>query len=81
MPVEIADLEKFVRVSERAEECRVKRVRKSNIVKVKARTKRYLYTFKTTEDKLGEVLAKVKCKKVVDLDKGEEAESRSGSKS
>lgn len=72
MPVEITSLEEFIKITERAIECRVKRVRKSNVVKVKARTKRYLYTYKTTEDKLEEVLSKVKCKKIIDVDKGEE---------
>ncbi len=73
MPVEITDLEEFARIAQRAVECRVKRVRKTNIVKVKARTKRYLYTYKTTEDKLDEVLKKIKCGgKIIDVDKGEE---------
>ncbi len=75
MPVEVRSLEEFIRVTERAIECRVKRVRKSNVVKVKARTRRYLYTYKTTEDKLEEVLSKVKCRKIVDADKGEEVKS------
>ncbi len=72
MPVEITSLEEFIKITERAIECRVKKVRKSNVVKVKARTRRYLYTYKTTEDKLEEVLSKVKCKKIIDVDKGEE---------
>ncbi len=62
-------MEEFVRVSERAVECRVKKSR--GVVKVKARTRRYLYTYKTSEDKLDEVLSKVKCGKIVDVDKGE----------
>ncbi|MCE4601798.1 MAG: hypothetical protein F7B18_01300 [Desulfurococcales archaeon] len=70
MPVEVKDLERFIEITSRAVECRVKRG-KNGEVKVKARTKRYLYTYKTTEDKLGEVLDKVKCPKVVDVDKGE----------
>ncbi len=70
--MEITSLEEFIKITERAIECRVKKVRKSNVVKVKARTKRYLYTYKTTEDKLEEVLSKVKCKKIIDVDKGEE---------
>ncbi len=72
MPVEIRDLEEFVKITERAVECRVKRSRKKGEVKVKARTKRYLYTYKTTEDKLNEVLSKVKCKKIIDVDEGKE---------
>ncbi|MEM0365505.1 MAG: hypothetical protein QXO93_00220 [Acidilobaceae archaeon] len=69
MPLEITSLDRFIEIAKRAEECRVKRVRKSNIVKIKARTKRYLYTFKTTEDKLQEVLGKISCKQVIDVDK------------
>lgn len=72
MPVEVRDLEKFVEITSRAIECRVKRVRKSNVVKVKARTKRYLYTYKTTQDKLDEILSKVKCPKIIDVDEGKE---------
>jgi large subunit ribosomal protein L38e len=44
-------------------------VRKGNLVKIKARTRRYLYTYKTTEDQLQDVLSKIQCKKVVDVDK------------
>jgi len=69
VPVEVTNLELFAEIARRAVECRVKRVRKSNVVKVKARTKRYLYTYKTTEDKLQEVLSKIQCKQVVDVDK------------
>ncbi len=76
MPVEIYSLEEFVKISERAVECRVKRSRKKGEVKVKARTKRYLYTYKTSEDKLGEVLSKLKCKKIIDVDKGEEIKAQ-----
>ncbi|MEB3765958.1 MAG: hypothetical protein GSR77_07340 [Desulfurococcales archaeon] len=76
MPVEIKDLEKFVEVTARAVECRVKKSKKGNVVKVKARTKRYLYTYKTTEDKLSEVLGKVKCKKIVYVDEGKVEEKQ-----
>jgi len=69
VPVEITDLEYFTEIARRAIECRVKRVRKTGIVKIKARTKRYLYTYKTTEDKLQDVLNKIQCKNVVDVDK------------
>ena len=76
MPVELKSLDDFVKVAERAVECRVKRS-KRGVVKVKARTKRYLYTFKTEESKLEEVLSKVKCRKIVDIDKGEVKEAES----
>ncbi|MCS7107462.1 MAG: 60S ribosomal protein L38 [Acidilobaceae archaeon] len=67
MPMEITSLEKFAEIAKASIECRVKRSKDG--VKVKARTKRYLYTFKTTEDKLQEVLSKIACKQVVDVDK------------
>lgn len=69
MPVEVRDLARFAELTKTAIECRVKRVGKSGTVKIKARTKRYLYTFKTTEDKLDEVLKQLYCKNVVDVDK------------
>ncbi len=75
MPVEVTSLEKFVEITERALECRVKKA-KGGVVKVKARTKRTLYTYKTTEDKLQEVLGKVKCKKIVNIDTGETTEKQ-----
>jgi len=79
MPVEIKELEEFVKITERALECRVKRSRREKgIVKVKARTKRYLYTYKTSEDKLNEVLSKVKCKRVMDVDEGKELKVQAG---
>jgi large subunit ribosomal protein L38e len=68
LPVEITDLNVFAEIARRAIECRIKRG-KGNTVKVKARTKRYLYTYKTTEDQLQDVLNKIQCKNVVDVDK------------
>ena len=75
VPIEVRDVEEFARIAERALECRVKRARKDGVAKIKARTKRYLYTLKVKEDELDDVLSKIKCKKVVDLDKGEVKES------
>ena len=69
MPVEVFDLNLFADIAKRAVECRVKRSRKGNVVKIKARTRRYLYTYKTSEDQLQEVLNKIQCKNVVDVDK------------
>ena len=74
MPMEVTSLEKFIDITGRAVECRVKRYKKTKLVKIKARTKRYLFTYKTTEDKLDEVLSKVKCPKVIDVDEGKEIE-------
>jgi large subunit ribosomal protein L38e len=77
VPVEIKDLEEFVKITERALECRVKRSRREKgVVKIKARTKRYLYTYKTSEDKLNDVLSKVKCKKIIDVDEGKEIKAQ-----
>jgi ferritin-like protein len=42
MPAQISDIEEFVRISERAEECRVKRL--EDLVKLKLRTPSKLYT-------------------------------------
>jgi large subunit ribosomal protein L38e len=72
MPVEIADLEEFLNIAKRARECRIKRLRKSDIVKIKARTRRYLYTYKTTKDKLDEIISKLECPKIIDVDEGKE---------
>ncbi|MBY8980785.1 MAG: hypothetical protein KGD72_10365 [Candidatus Lokiarchaeota archaeon] len=53
MPKEIFDEEKFLELSELAIHCRVKRVK--DVVKLKLRTKKHLYTYKTdptTADRL-----------------------------
>ncbi|HID17698.1 TPA: hypothetical protein EYP26_05340 [Candidatus Bathyarchaeota archaeon] len=59
MPAEIFDLEEFVKISERASECRVKRSK--DVVKLKLRTKRRLYTIKLSEAKAEEALKRLKC--------------------
>jgi len=59
MPSEIADSEKFIQMSERASECRVKRLK--DIVKLKLRTASQLYTIRLDPDKAAEVLKQVKC--------------------
>ncbi len=80
MPVELKSVEEFIKVTERASECRVKQVKKSDIVKVKARTRRVLYTIKVSKDKLDELLSKVKCPKIVFVDTGEVREVKAESK-
>ncbi|WFO75682.1 5'-nucleotidase [Desulfurococcaceae archaeon MEX13E-LK6-19] len=60
MPKEITDRDKFMEIVERAEEIRVKKLEKEGIAKVKARTKRYLYTIKIPLDQLDEFLQKIK---------------------
>jgi len=59
MPSEVADFEEFVRISERASECRVKRLR--DVVKLKLRTPSRLYTILLQPDKAAEALKQVKC--------------------
>ena len=59
MPKLITDVDKFLEMSEDAEECRVKRG--SDNVKLKLRTTRYLYTIVLEPQKAEEVLQQVKC--------------------
>ncbi|MDK6028237.1 5'-nucleotidase [Ignisphaera sp. 4213-co] len=69
MPVFISSEEEFIDVARKAEECRVKRIPKKNIAKVKARTKRYLYTYKIQIQNLDALLEKLKsvCKNIVEV--------------
>ena len=60
MPVEVSDVEEFSRISKRAEYCKIKRL--GEIVKLKLRTSRKLYTLKLESSKLDEVLKKIECK-------------------
>jgi large subunit ribosomal protein L38e len=59
MPVEIKDKEKFIELSENAEECRVKK-NKDN-TKLKLRTGKYLYTIKLDTDEAEELVGKLNC--------------------
>lgn len=59
MPTEIFDIDKFVELSKRAEYCAVKRLR--DIVKLKLRTPRMLYTLKVDPSKAEEVIKKLQC--------------------
>ena len=59
LPSEITDPEEFVRFSERASECRVKRLK--DVVKLKLRTQKQLYTLRVDPDKAAELLKQVKC--------------------
>ena len=59
MPKQIYDVDKFLEMTEDAEECRVKRA--SDKVKLKLRTSRYLYTIVLEPQKAEEVLQQVKC--------------------
>ncbi|MEM2024731.1 MAG: 5'-nucleotidase [Desulfurococcaceae archaeon] len=64
MPREISDAEEFIRISERALECRVIKLDKEGIVKIKARTKRCLYTIKIPLSNLEDYLKKLKCQNI-----------------
>jgi large subunit ribosomal protein L38e len=59
MPVEIKDKEKFIELSENADECRIKR-NKDNI-KLKLRTGKYLYTLKLEASEADEVEDRLNC--------------------
>jgi len=59
MPTEISDVEEFVKLSERATACRVKRLK--DLVKLKLRTPRMLYSIKLEAAKAEEVLKRIKC--------------------
>jgi len=67
MPIFISDEEKFMEIAKRAIECRVKRLEKKGIAKVKARTKRYLYTYIVELSKLEEFLKKLPCKNIKEV--------------
>ncbi|MDO8056954.1 MAG: hypothetical protein Q6361_08845 [Candidatus Hermodarchaeota archaeon] len=58
MPREILSEEEFFQILDQAEECRVKRL--PDEVKLKLRTPRYLYTFKTDPSTAERLLAGMK---------------------
>lgn len=59
MPAEIFDVEEFIRLSEKAEYCRIKRLK--DFVKLKLRTPKRLYTLKVDPAKVEEIVRKLKC--------------------
>ena len=59
MPREIFDEGKFLELSEYAIHCRVKRLKE--IVKLKLRTKKILYTYKTTPESAERLLRNISC--------------------
>jgi large subunit ribosomal protein L38e len=69
MPIFVASEQEFIEVAKRAIECRVKKLEKKGIAKVKARTKRYLYTYKVQLQELNALLEKLKgvCKNIVEV--------------
>lgn len=59
MPTEISSVERFIELSEGAEYCAVKRLK--DVVKLKLRTSRMLYTLKTDPAKAEEIVKKLRC--------------------
>jgi len=59
MPAEIFDPDEFVEISERAEYCAVKRLK--DVVKLKLRTVRRLYTLKVEPVRAEELIKKLRC--------------------
>jgi len=59
MPKEIFDQERFLELSDRAIHCRVKRI--EDTVKLKLRTKKYLYTLKTDPSTAERLLNQIAC--------------------
>ncbi len=69
MPIEVRNREEFIEISARASEIRVVRNEKEGVAKVKARTRRYLYTIKVPLNELSDFLKKLKCNKIVEIGK------------
>lgn len=59
MPEEVYDVDEFLKISERANFCEVKRLK--DVVKLKLRTSRKLYTLKTDPAKAEGIVKKLKC--------------------
>jgi large subunit ribosomal protein L38e len=59
VPREIFDEERFIEISEYAIHCRVKRLK--DIVKLKLRTKKILYTYKTDPATAERLLRNISC--------------------
>ena len=59
MPEEILDIDKFVQISEHAQYCNIKRLKRT--VKLKLRTTNKLYTLKVDPPKAQELIKKLQC--------------------
>lgn len=59
MPVEIFDADKFIAMSAHAKYCAVKRLKE--VVKLKLRTPKALFTLKVEPLKVEEIIKKLKC--------------------
>ncbi len=62
MPKEITNADEFLKLAEKASECRVKKTGEST--KLKLRTPKELYTMKLEAKAADELLAKITCAKV-----------------
>lgn len=56
MPEELKSIEEFMTTLDLASICYVKRLKKSDTVKLKLRTKKRLYTFKTTPNEANKIV-------------------------
>ncbi|MCW4035040.1 MAG: 50S ribosomal protein L38e [Candidatus Bathyarchaeota archaeon] len=59
MPVEIFDVDEFIKIAERATHCNIKRLERE--VKLKLRTPKNLYTLKVNPTKAEEIVKKLSC--------------------
>jgi hypothetical protein len=59
MPVEIFDVDEFIKIAERAKYCNIKRLERE--VKLKLRTPRKLFTLKVNPTKAEEIIKKLSC--------------------
>jgi len=59
MPAEVLDADKFIEISSRADYCAVRRL--ADVVKLKLRTSKKLYTLKVEPTKAEEVIKKLQC--------------------
>jgi len=59
MPEEVFDVDKFIEISERADYCNIKRLKR--MVKLKLRTPRKLFTLKVEPTKAEEIVKKLRC--------------------
>ena len=59
MPKELKDVSQFVELSNTATECRVKRIK--DVVKLKLRTAKCLYTLRLEPDNAEEIIKQIKC--------------------
>ncbi len=59
MPVEIFNVDEFIKIAERAKYCNIKRLERE--VKLKLRTPRKLFTLKVNPTKAEEIIKKLSC--------------------